>query len=406
VREANVDARSHSRKLMKLVTTRWVLIVVLWPCIAAGQNPSILPVDIEVPFVSPPVSGGGASNLVYEIHLRNFWRKDIILKSVDVIDQKTGGVARSISGDELYKSLYKPKRPDDSSDANLLECGRVLVFYVWLTFEPSQDLPDRLYHRLVFSVAGSEMQDERSVDGGVITIPKTDPVKIAPPFANGFWLFGSGPSNRSEHRRTVLAVDGRTWLLQRFAFDAMKVGDDGRVVGGDLASTNNWRSYGQDLLAVADGVVALVVDDIPDNIPLSGERAVPMNRETHVGNCIVLDIGENRFVLYGHLKKGSMPFNVGDRVKRGAVIGKVGNSGNSEAPHLHFSIGTRPDPYSAEGLPFVFDSFELVDIENPGDEALLSTGFGAASITEAPRTRHENEMPVGDPLLRIVSRKE
>jgi len=227
-------------------------------------------------------------------------------------------------------------------------------------------------------------------------------VSLHQPFRESTWLLGNGPSNRSEHRRALLAVDGGTWLLQRFAFDAMKLGDDGRVVRGEPSRNENWLSYGEELLAVADGVVSLVIDGIPDNQPLSPQRAVPMNRDTHIGNCVILDLGNAHYALYAHLRSGSIPVKTGDRVKRGRVIGRIGNSGNSEAPHLHFSVGNRSDPYSAEGLPYVFESFEVLDAALPEDDELLTHGIQVQELKNAKRSKIRNEMPIGDRLLHFM----
>jgi murein DD-endopeptidase MepM/ murein hydrolase activator NlpD len=50
---------------------------------------------------------------------------------------------------------------------------------------------------------------------------------------------------------------------------------------------------------------------------------------------------------------------VGDRVSSGQVIASLGNTGNTDAPHLHFHIMSTPDPLRSNGLPFVFSSFKL-----------------------------------------------
>lgn len=55
-----------------------------------------------------------------------------------------------------------------------------------------------------------------------------------------------------------------------------------------------------------------------------------------------------------------MRVKVGDRVRKGQVIGLLGNSGNAVGPRLHFHIGDANSLNGSEGIPFVFDSFEIV----------------------------------------------
>ena len=51
----------------------------------------------------------------------------------------------------------------------------------------------------------------------------------------------------------------------------------------------------------------------------------------------------------------------GDRVTKGQVIGQLGNSGHSTAPHLHFHVtkGLSPLIFGASGVPFVFDAVDV-----------------------------------------------
>lgn len=364
-----------------------------------AQSKSILPVELEVPFVTSPVKGKGKYHLVYEIHTTNFWKKNINLERVEIFDQKKSSLIKNIEGEELISSLYQPKHPTDSSDINLVKCGRRVIVYIWLTFNSKNVIPDHIYHRLIFSLVDSDKKSERFVDGALITIPKDDPIILGAPCKEGYWAVGDGPSNSSEHRRTILTVDGNAWLLQRFAFDIIKISNDGKIVRGDLSKNENWVSYGEELLAVADGIVSVVIDRIPDNIPLSPKRAVVMNRKTHVGNCVILDIGNNHYALYAHMKAGSIPVKVGDKVKRGEFIGLIGNSGNSEAPHLHFSLGNASDPYSAEGLPYVFKSFDIIEVTLPNDDEFLTIGIPTERLKKSKRLKCKLEIPIGDPLL-------
>lgn len=54
------------------------------------------------------------------------------------------------------------------------------------------------------------------------------------------------------------------------------------------------------------------------------------------GNCIIIDHGYGYQTLYGHMSKYNV--RVGRKVKRGEVIGYVGNTGKSTGPHLHYEV--------------------------------------------------------------------
>lgn len=75
---------------------------------------------------------------------------------------------------------------------------------------------------------------------------------------------------------------------------------------------------------------------------------------------MVLDLGGGRFALYAHLQPGSIQVRRGEDVRRGQVLGRVGNSGNSVAPHLHFQVMDGPLPLDANGLPYAIDRFWIV----------------------------------------------
>lgn len=69
------------------------------------------------------------------------------------------------------------------------------------------------------------------------------------------------------------------------------------------------------------------------------------NQSTGYGNHIRVDHGYGYTTLYGHLYKYNV--RVGQKVQRGDVIGYVGSTGRSEAPHLHYEIfkdGERINP--------------------------------------------------------------
>lgn len=51
-----------------------------------------------------------------------------------------------------------------------------------------------------------------------------------------------------------------------------------------------------------------------------------------------LDVGKNVYTLYAHMERGSRAVKVGDYVEKGQMIGRVGSTGNSSGPHLHFEL--------------------------------------------------------------------
>src|SRR5262249_12978959 len=117
-----------------------------------------------------------------------------------------------------------------------------------------------------------------------------------------------------------------------------------------------------DILAVADGVVTEVLDDVEANAPGKLPAADPelvknLTVENIDGNHIILDIGGGTHVMYAHLINSSLRVGVGAKVKQGDVIAQLGNTGNSNAPHLHIQVMSGPSFLSADGIPYVIDGF-------------------------------------------------
>ena len=79
-----------------------------------------------------------------------------------------------------------------------------------------------------------------------------------------------------------------------------------------------------------------------------------------VGNHIIMECANNVFALFAHFQNGSITVSAGDNVKKGQVLGKVGHSGNSTAPHLHFQLMDSSDPLTAKGIPCVFEKYEIL----------------------------------------------
>lgn len=133
---------------------------------------------------------------------------------------------------------------------------------------------------------------------------------------------------------------------QRYAYDLV-VQKGGRQSSGDRSSNKDYHCYGLPVLAPAPGTVVRAIDGIPENRP--GERGKAG------GNGVIIDHGFGEFSALWHMIPGSVQVKVGDKVELGQQLGRVGNSGRSTGPHIHFQMST--DDLSSRGIgmqaPFV-----------------------------------------------------
>lgn len=119
--------------------------------------------------------------------------------------------------------------------------------------------------------------------------------------------------------------------------------------------------------------------------------------DSAVGNDVVLDLGHGRFAVYAHLQPGSIMVRVGDHVRVGQVLALLGNSGNSDAPHLHFHLVNANSPMGAEGIPYELTAFRQMGIL--GDSKVLDAGEPWRPQVQTTPTLHRREFPSADALV-------
>jgi murein DD-endopeptidase len=362
---------------------------------AAVPRPIDLPVEMMVPLAPTPFKGDGKMHLVYELHLTNFSSQELTLTRLEVMAD--GQSLAKYEGEELAARLARPGVPR-AAEKQRVGGGMRAVTYLWLTFETPASVPKGLHHNLTARIGaateGAGNAVEISGKGAEITIRNGQAVVLSPPLRGDGWLAANGPSNSSGHRRALIPVGGAANIAQRFAIDWVQLREDGKTWTGDQLKNESYRAYGAEALAVTDATVVAIKDGIPDNIPGATSRAVPITLETVGGNYVILDLGQGQYAFYAHLKPGSLRVKTGDKVKRGQVLGLVGNSGNSTEPHLHFHTSNRNSPLSSEGLPYVFDSFEV-----------QGKGWGwKPSDKDSPVEKRRLEMPLQDNVVRFALR--
>jgi pimeloyl-ACP methyl ester carboxylesterase len=257
------------------------------------------------------------------------------------------------------------------------------------------DIPPSIAHRLTIDpppdvpVPASWL----SFTGEPVAVDRRPPVVLGAPLAGAGWA-ALGSCCDGPHRRALQPIGGRWYLAQRFAIDFNQLDPQNRPGVGDPTLPSSFPTFGQPVLVVADATVVEAVDRYPDL--LVGEPREAVTPENAGGNRVVLDLGEGRFAVYAHLQAGSVTVHPGDRVTLGQPIAKVGSSGTSGGPHLHFQVTDRPSVIVGDGLPYVFAAFELTGQTPPLAEVVPYYDTLEPIPITAERTgpRHD-ELPLG-----------
>ena len=174
------------------------------------------------------------------------------------------------------------------------------------------------------------------------------------------WMAIETTAPTTYHFLGQIVMGGVPRVPQRFAQDWIYVDPvTGSAVAGNASVAKNYLGYGKEIYAVRNGTVVDLIDGLPDNELIYS--APPFTVATAAGNYVIIDIGNRKYACYAHMIPGSIRVKKGDVVTEGQVIGLMGNSGNSDLPHLHFQVVTdSPTFLGAEGYPHVYRSFDVI----------------------------------------------
>ena len=296
----------------------------------------------------------GMDHVEYELLVVNAVEQPVTLTSLTVLDAAAKELMR-IDGPVLVAATQTllDKKPVTEIPASAAVCVDVNLIV------PPGTAPERVTHRLDYSVpAGTSTAvfvDPPVIHGPEVPINHRPATVIKPPLKGNGWLATSACCTPNVHRDLRIVVDGgRIETPETFAVDwALLKGD--RVYEGDGTKNDQFYSYGADVFAVADGTVVSIQDGKPETSP--NKAMTPKTKSDFGGNQVFLEIGPNVFAVYAHLQPGSLHVKVGDAVKVGARLAKLGNTGPSLGPHLHFGLLNRPDIFTGRSLPFVIDRY-------------------------------------------------
>jgi len=277
---------------------------------------------------------GGKNVLFYEVYLAN--RSADGLYKVEALDGTR--VLQAMEGDELNKSIRTPGAGVND-----------YALYMWVELKDG-DMPAIVSHKLYFKGQPS------ALEGGNTAVNYAKPIVISPPLYGNGWLAAEAPVNTNHHRRGIITAMGKTGVSQRYATDWIQYGANGKMYKTDAATNEDFYCYGQEIRAVADGEIVDTKDGVPENVPWT--PSPPFTVTWAGGNIVMQEIANGTYAFYAHMIPGSLRVKIGDKVKRGDVLGLLGNSGNSDAPHLHFHVATSKDALFGEGLPYAFETYE------------------------------------------------
>src|SRR5262249_9778760 len=335
--------------------------------------------------------------LLYELHLTNFSSRTIEVVRLDVLDDSSKVLA-TYKDDELATRLARPGAAQ-TSDKRKIAGGMRAIVFLEIIIQPNARIPLTLLHRLYSGSTDDKTEEE--IKGALVRVNQSIPPVMRPPLRGSGWVALSGMSNTSGHRRTIVVVNGKARLAQRFATDWVRVGPDGLAFRGDPAKLTSWSAYGAEVRSASPGRVVDVRDGIPDNDPTADKKAIPITVESAPGNYLIIALGNGFFSFYAHLQPKSIRVRKGDRVRSGQVLALLGNSGNSDSPHLHFHITDGNSPLGAEGVPYVLDSFELLGILQ-AKSLLIEGGWKPEAGQSAVKRRLE--IPTENAVVRFSDR--
>ncbi len=359
-------------------------------CRSAHQAPpaAARPPDASTPVtVSPmgtthsPVLGtDGLYHLVYELDVTNTKMAPATLRRIDVLDADASTHLLASYMDHELIARLRTLQPLPAESA-VIEPNSSRLFYIELAFRTLAEVPRAITHHFyVLGAANPGTSAPTPLDymAGPISLNRMPLPVLGPPLAGDGWVAANGCCNSDiVHRGSFQSVNGVLYDAQRFAIDYMCLNAQGEFVHGDPSKVQNYVDYDSDVLAVADGTVVATLDTLEDQLPGKLPDPTSLTLETVDGNHVVLDIGQGFYAFYAHLKKKSVTVHAGQHVKKGMVLGKLGNSGNTSAPHLHFHLMNGFSVLGSEGLPYLLNGFDLagqIDVR-VFDESPTLTGY-------------------------------
>ena len=367
----------------------------------AQVHEAMTPVLLKVETAPVPFLGSdGRVHLVYELWMTNFSSADVTVEKVDVVGD--GKVLQSFDAAAIATRLQPAGQRE--SVGKLAGSAQALLF-LHVTLATGATAPIRLVHRVaIHANAAPPGQEEIAESGGEVAVNHSAVAMIGPPLSGEGYVSADSCCDATRHTRAAMPINGRVWVAQRYAVDWEQMDARRRIYNGTREKVESYTIFGKPVLAVADGVVVSVIDGLPEQTP--GKYPTNISLDQADGNSVILDLGGERYAMYAHMQLGSIKVHKGDRVKLGQVIGLVGNTGNSVAPHLHFQVMDRPSSLASSGLPYEIKDFRVTG-KTPGTKAFDEAeekGIPVDVIPMVPVQQVQDAFPLDQLIISFAAR--
>jgi hypothetical protein len=340
------------------------------------------PVIASLQALPRPVLGADRQrHLPYELLLLNPNSVPVRIDKIETLEPRRGGrVLATLAGQALAAVMRKL----DGSPGRTLGPSQAGFVIMDLARVPSAPLPRTLSHRLTIA-----QTDQPFVTGRTRVVREVSPL-VGPPLPGPRWLDVSGccAAAATSHRTALNAINGALHLAQRFAIDFVRLSPGRRLYTGPPDQLSSYPGYGRAVRSATPGVVVRTQDGLVEQVPFQPPADLPAHE--YPGNYIVVAFGDDRYAGYGHLQPGSLRVEVGDQVRAGQVLALLGNSGNTDLPHLHFQVTDSRSFLAADGRPYRFRFSSRGLLANP-DQLIAGA---PAEFADALSGAHPGRLPL------------
>lgn len=362
---------------------------------SSAYPPVLTGILLDVPTMPTPIRALDRVYLLYELHITSLRSDTIELNHIDVVaDPAKSPLQFRYDSAYLDQWLRRTGPSEGQSDKRRIGAGSHAVLFLNIPLESSR-VPLRLHHQLAFK---DEKQQPITEEGASVVIRQEKPRVLHPPLRGDKWVALNSLGNQSHHRTWWIPYRGKAILPQRYAIDWIQLGPENRPFHDDPRENKNYYGYGAEVLAIADARVVSTREDRRDNVPFTTDKA-SVQPDDAVGNYVVLDIGKGYFAVCAHLQPGSIRVKTGQHLRAGHVLGKLGNSGSADFPHLHFHLLDANSPILADGAPYVLSDFVIQGRAQSLDALMEGKGFEELSPSKV--SKRVQELPLDNMVARL-----